>query len=115
LVDPEIMTPFSGNSAEAAHYKLYGVLYHHGRSAGGGHYTVDVLHQSEDSGVVESWMHVDDEVVNAVQHEDVFGGRDNERRRSLCLYAVLLSHCSYSDMIACLPSLGDVLLLLFLL
>ncbi|KAF8484493.1 hypothetical protein DFH94DRAFT_688909 [Russula ochroleuca] len=74
----EIMTPATGKSAEPGHYKLYGVLYHHGESAGSGHYTVDVLHQNGDSGSGEVWLHIDDEAVNTVRHEDVFWGHDNE-------------------------------------
>jgi ubiquitin carboxyl-terminal hydrolase 10 len=76
---PEIMTPVFGKSAEAVQYKLYGVLYHHGESAASGHYTVDVLHPNRDSGGGEAWLHIDDEVVNPVQLEDVFGSHDNER------------------------------------
>jgi hypothetical protein len=56
------------------HYKLYGVLYHHGESAGGGHYTVDVLHPNENSSSGEGWLHIDDEAVSMVRYEDVFGG-----------------------------------------
>jgi ubiquitin carboxyl-terminal hydrolase 10 len=41
--------PVAGKSAEPVHYKLYGVLYHHGESAVNGHYTVDLLHRNEDS------------------------------------------------------------------
>jgi ubiquitin carboxyl-terminal hydrolase 10 len=79
----EIMAPFAGKSAEPVHYKLYGVLYHHGESAGGGHYTVDVLHPNEDNGNGESWLHIDDEVVRAARHEDVFGDHDR------CAYVLL--------------------------
>ena len=82
------MTPVAGKSVEPVHYKLYGVLYHHGESAGSGHYTVDVLHPNEDcSG--EGWLHIDDEAVNAVRHEDVFGS--HERVDNRCAY--MLFYC----------------------
>jgi ubiquitin carboxyl-terminal hydrolase 10 len=68
------MAPAASTSAEPAHYKLYGVLYHHGESAGSGHYTVDVLHPNGDSDSGEGWLHIDDEAVSAVRHEDVFEG-----------------------------------------
>ena len=79
-----------GKSVEPVHYKLYGVLYHHGESAGSGHYTVDVLHPNGESGE-EVWLNIDDEAVSAVGHEDVFGEHDNERvdRRS----AYMLLYC----------------------
>ena len=35
-----------GKSAEPVRYKLQGVLYHHGESAGSGHYIVEVLQAS---------------------------------------------------------------------
>jgi ubiquitin carboxyl-terminal hydrolase 10 len=85
------MAPVAGKSAEPVHYKLYGVLYHHGESAGSGHYTVDVLHPNEDGDGGEGWLHIDDEVVCAVRHEDVFGGRDNERVDGRCAY--MLFYC----------------------
>ena len=85
------MAPVSGKSAEPVHYRLYGVLYHHGESAGCGHYTVDVLHQNEDSGSGESWLHIDDEAVGAVRHDDVFGGHNNERVDDGCAY--MLFYC----------------------
>jgi ubiquitin carboxyl-terminal hydrolase 10 len=86
-----VMTPVAGKSAELVNYKLCGVLYHHGESANGGHYTIDVLHQSEDSGSEEAWLHIDDEGVNAVRHEDVFGGRDSEQLDDRCVY--MLFYC----------------------
>ena len=73
------MAPISGKSAEPVHYKLYGVLYQHSEAAGRGHYTVDMLHPNDDSGGGEAWLHVDDEAVSAVRHEEVFGCHDNER------------------------------------
>jgi hypothetical protein len=31
-------------------------------------------------------MHVDDEAVSKIRHEDVFGGHDNERMDDRCVY-----------------------------
>ena len=85
------MALFSGKFAEPAHYKLYGVLYHHGESAGSGHYTFDVLHPNEDSSGGGSWLRIDDEAVRAVRHEDVFGAHDNEQVDDRCAY--MLFYC----------------------
>ena len=73
------------------HYKLYGVLYHHGESAGGRLYSVDVLRQNGDSSDGEAWLHIDNEIVSAVRHEDVFGVRENERMGDECVY--MLFYC----------------------
>ena len=80
------MVPFAGKSVEPVHYKLYGVLYHHGKSAGSGHYTIDVLHQNGGSGNGEVWLHIDDEAVSAVRKEDVFVRGKNERVDNRCIY-----------------------------
>ena len=72
------MAPVSG-SWEPAQCELYGVLCHHGESAGSGYYTVDVLHQNEDGDSGEVWLHIDDEAVSAVRHEDMIGSHDNQR------------------------------------
>ncbi|KAH9998245.1 hypothetical protein BJV77DRAFT_1156551 [Russula vinacea] len=66
----EIMAPDAEKPAEPVHYKLYGVLYHHGESADSWHYSVDVLHQNGCSDSGEAWLHIDDEVVRALRHED---------------------------------------------
>ena len=92
FVISDIMVPNAQRPLVPPHYKLYGVLYHHGESAGGGHYTVDVLHQNVDSGS-EVWLHIDDEEVSPMRHEDVFGEHGAERAadRALCLSSLLLS------------------------
>ena len=85
------MVPTVRESANPAHYTLCGVLYHHGESASGGHYTVDVLHQSGD-GDSGSWLHIDDEAVTPVRHEDVFGEHGTDRAADeRCAY--LLFYC----------------------
>ena len=83
------MASVAGKFAEPVHYKLYGVLYHHGQSASSGHYTVDVLQPNGGGG--EAWLHVDDEAVSVVQHEEVFGGHNNERGDDRCAY--MLFYC----------------------
>jgi ubiquitin carboxyl-terminal hydrolase 10 len=85
------MEPIARESAEPVHYKLYGVLYHQGESAGSRHYTVDVLHPNGVSGSGETWLHIDDEAVRAVRHEDVFVGLDNERVDNRSAY--MLYYC----------------------
>ena len=86
------MAQVDGKSMESVCYKLHGVLYHRGELVGSaGHYTVDVLHQNENNRSVESWLHIEDEVVSSVRHEDVFGGRDNERVDVGCAY--MLFYC----------------------
>jgi ubiquitin carboxyl-terminal hydrolase 10 len=87
-----MMAPIAGKSVEPAHYKLHGVLYHHGESAGGEHYTVDVLRPNGDSGSGEAWLHIDDEIVSAVRDEAVFGGHGNEQVDDRC--ANMLFYCS---------------------
>ena len=94
-VGPEIMAPAVGKSAEPVRYKLHGVLYHQGESAGGGHYTVDVLYQNGDSGGGEAWLHIDDEAVSAARHEDVFGDNEMERVDDPCAY--MLFYCRTSS------------------
>ena len=85
------MVPAAGKSTKPMRYKLYGVLYHHGKSAASGHYTVDIIHQNGDSSDVEGWLHIDDESVSTVRHEDVFGGQENERVDDRCVY--MLFYC----------------------
>ena len=91
------MVPTAQRSSEPPHYKLYGVLYHHGESADSGHYTVDLLHPNGDSDAGEVWLRIDDETVTRMRYEDVFGEDDTKRAADgSCAY--LLFYCRTSRM-----------------
>jgi ubiquitin carboxyl-terminal hydrolase 10 len=66
------------------------VIYHHGVSASGGHYTLDVLHPtrfspgSATTSPRDGWVRIDDDLVSDVRPEDVFGA--SERDDSRCAY-----------------------------
>ena len=97
IVISDIMVPNAQRPSEPPHYKLYGVLYHHGESAGSGHYTVDVLHPNRDGDTGEVWLHVDDEAVSPMQHEDMFGEKGTDQAvDERCAY--LLFYCRISPM-----------------
>ncbi|KAI1824585.1 cysteine proteinase [Xylaria intraflava] len=50
-------------------YKLIAAIYHHGRNAGGGHYTVDLRRQDG-----QEWIRLDDTVIRRIRSEDVAQG-----------------------------------------
>jgi ubiquitin carboxyl-terminal hydrolase 10 len=54
-------------------YRLIGVVYHHGKNASGGHYTVDVRRQDG-----REWIRIDDTVIRRVRDEDVAEGGAEE-------------------------------------
>ena len=64
------------------------VLYHHGQSAHGGHYTLDVLHPNRDltDRPRAAWIRIDDELVSDVRPEDVFGGAEQNDRCAYLLF-----------------------------
>ncbi|OGM39630.1 ubiquitin hydrolase [Aspergillus bombycis] len=57
-------------------YRLIGVIYHHGKNASGGHYTVDVRRQDG-----REWIRLDDTVIRRVRSEDVAeaGGEEDPK------------------------------------
>jgi ubiquitin carboxyl-terminal hydrolase 10 len=69
-------------------YRLIGVVYHHGKNASGGHYTVDVRRQDG-----REWIRIDDTMIKRVRSEDVAEGGSEEDPRVLA--AALESH--YGD------------------
>ncbi|SRR5229473_6861086 len=87
MVGPDIMAPAAGQPAVPVRYTLSGVLYHHGPSVSRGHYTVDIRRPNARGEGCDSWLHIDDETVSAVRHEDVFGRHDdNEPAGDQCAY-----------------------------
>ncbi|KAI1788359.1 cysteine proteinase [Ganoderma leucocontextum] len=75
-------------TAQPVKYELFGVLYHHGPSAHGGHYTLDVLHPNRELSdrPRPAWIRIDDELVSDVRPEDVFGGQEREDRQPYLLF-----------------------------
>lgn len=71
-------------------YRLIGVIYHHGKSASGGHYTVDVRRQDS-----REWVRLDDTVIRRIRSEDVAetGGEEDPT----ALAAALEQHKRYKE------------------
>ncbi|PKI84909.1 ubiquitinyl hydrolase 1 [Malassezia vespertilionis] len=63
---PEMMSALLRTTETNLQYTLFGVVYHHGRLATGGHYTVAVMRQ-DGSG----WIHIDDTYVSPIPTEEV--------------------------------------------
>ncbi|KAA8647478.1 mRNA-binding ubiquitin-specific protease UBP3 [Aspergillus tanneri] len=61
-------------------YRLIGVIYHHGKNASGGHYTVDVRRQDG-----REWIRLDDTVIRRVKSEDVAEAGSEEDPKALAV------------------------------
>jgi len=91
-VGPELMAPGVRKAGTGGvKYKLFGALYHHGPSASGGHYTLDVLHPNRYPSASagrsrEGWVRIDDDLVSDVRSEDVFGQEKDEGRCAYLLF-----------------------------
>ena len=66
-------------------YRLIAVVYHHGKNASGGHYTVDVRRQDG-----REWIRLDDTVIRRVRSEDVAEAGSEEDPKVLA--AILDAH-----------------------
>jgi ubiquitin carboxyl-terminal hydrolase 10 len=86
-IGSDLMAP--GKKFHPTRYKLFGVLYHHGLSASGGHYTLDVLHPNIDMSPTkprERWIRIDDELVSDIRLEDVLGTPERDDRCAYILF-----------------------------
>lgn len=69
-IPKEAFPPYRRNSLAVQgglpQYRLIGVIYHHGKNASGGHYTVDVRRQDG-----REWIRLDDTFIRRARSEDV--------------------------------------------
>lgn len=75
---PKEVFPLQARNRYVAHgglpkYKLAGVIYHHGKNANGGHYTVDIRRQDG-----REWIRMDDTLLRRIRAEDVAEGGSEE-------------------------------------
>ena len=72
-------------------YRLTSVVYHHGKSAAGGHYTVDTLREDG-----KEWVRIDDTLIRRIRPEDVAEGGSEEDPKLLA--KALEQHKADQDM-----------------
>jgi ubiquitin carboxyl-terminal hydrolase 10 len=75
---PREVFPVTARNKFAAHgglprYRLTGVIYHHGKNANGGHYTVDIRRQDG-----KEWIRIDDTLIRRIRSDDVAEGGSEE-------------------------------------
>jgi ubiquitin carboxyl-terminal hydrolase 10 len=80
---PKEVFPQQVRTRMAAHggfpkYRLTGVIYHHGKNANGGHYTVDLRRQDGNE-----WIRLDDTLIRRIRSEDVAEGGSEENPKVL--------------------------------
>lgn len=66
-------------SQEKRTYKLFAVVYHHGKAVTGGHYTTDVYHDG-----LNCWLRIDDQAIKMSKVHDVV--RHDPQRTAYLLY-----------------------------
>ena len=73
---PSKRAQFAARPQGMPRYRLSAVVYHHGKNASGGHYTVDVRRQEG-----QEWIRLDDTVIRRVRAEDVAneGGEEDPK------------------------------------
>lgn len=86
-IPQQILSPMI-RSSNPIKYKLFAVIYHHGKSSTSGHYTIDVLSQN-----LNQWVHIDDismELINEDQVKvDSYKPNDDDKVAYLLLWSKL--------------------------
>ncbi|CCE79419.1 Piso0_001480 [Millerozyma farinosa CBS 7064] len=98
----EVLSPITQKqSANGYHYKLFGVVYHHGIGAEGGHYTCDVLRksslhdsqeESNDKKIDNEWIRIDDTQVESIDKNEVLdsGSEESSKNAYILFYQKIL-------------------------
>lgn len=90
-IPPEVLSPLTRKQSTGENYRLIGVIYHHGVSAEGGHYTCDVLRKSslydteEESRKKKNdneWIRIDDTLVSVIDKENVVENNSEDATKS---------------------------------
>ncbi|CCE63069.1 hypothetical protein TPHA_0D04350 [Tetrapisispora phaffii CBS 4417] len=77
VIPEESLSPHSWSQTNRK-YQLTGVIYHHGLSSDGGHYTADVFNKTADK-----WYRIDDINITELKKDDVLkGGEDGTDTRT---------------------------------
>ncbi|KAF2010712.1 cysteine proteinase [Aaosphaeria arxii CBS 175.79] len=77
-VFPQHMRGSFGVRGGLPRYRLTAVVYHHGKNASGGHYTVDLRRQEG-----REWVRMDDTIIRRIRPEDVAEGGAEEDPKAL--------------------------------
>lgn len=78
IIPAEVISSINLQGNDSRRYNLTGVIYHHGLSSDGGHYTADVYHKETDK-----WYRIDDVNITELQKDDVLkGGEDGADSRT---------------------------------
>ena len=82
-ITPDILSTVCRRVSGTHKYALFGVVYHHGRLASGGHYTVAVKRQDD-----EGWIHIDDTHTCPMPIEDViqYGTNSSDQGHAYLLF-----------------------------
>lgn len=98
----EVLSPITQKqSVNGHHYKLFGVVYHHGVGAEGGHYTCDVLRksslhdsqeESNDKKIDNEWIRIDDTQVESIDKNEVLdsGSEESSKNAYILFYQKIL-------------------------
>lgn len=79
-IPPSVMSPHR-RIEKNIKFVLFAVVYHHGMSASGGHYTVDLLRQG-----LHSWIRIDDTHISHILPEHVIPSSDSPNRFAYLLF-----------------------------
>ncbi|EMR08095.1 hypothetical protein PNEG_03535 [Pneumocystis murina B123] len=83
-IPPTVMSPHR-RIEKNIKFILFAVVYHHGMSASGGHYTVDLLRQD-----LHSWIRIDDTHISHILPEHVIPSSDSPNRFAYLLFYLRL-------------------------